>query len=428
VHSRDEGRDKDQLTDGPNVISLKNLRTFTSFKNPVFRLFYGGLLGQIGAMNMQFIAGSLLLYRLTGSAAILAMMFLANALPMLALSLIGGVIADRVPKKYVVLFGQAGSALISLTIALALTLGYLSSEITGSWWILVVSGVFQGIIMGLMMPSRQAILPEIVGEEDLMNAVSLTMMGMNILQIFAPAIAGFLIDAFDFKAVYYTMTGLYVASVVFFIFMPRTDTSTSLRSNALNDIKEGFKYIRKETNILLVLGFSLIAVILSMPYAMLLPVFADDVLKVGASGLGMMMSFIGTGAIVTSITLASLPNKNRGVMLLASGVLLGLALTCFAFSNSWLLSLCLLIFIGMGQTMRMTLSNTLVQYYVDSIYRGRVMSLYMMQFGLASFGTFAAGLIAEVFGVQWAVGGFAVVLIVVSILALVFLSRIRRLD
>jgi len=428
VNSRGDGREKDFLTDRPVGISLKNLRTFSSFKNPVFRLFYGGLLGQIGAMNMQFIAGSLLLYRLTGSAAILGVMFLANALPMLTLSLIGGVIADRVPKKYVVLIGQAGSALISLTIALALTLGYLSSEIAGSWWILVVSGVLQGTIMGLMMPSRQAILPEIVGEEELMNAVSLTMMGMNILQIFAPAIAGFLVDAFDFKAVYYTMTGLYIAAVVFFIFMPRTGTKSVLGGSALNDIKEGLKYIRKETNILLVLGFSLLAVILSMPYAMLLPVFADDVLKVGASGLGMMMSVIGTGAIFSSITLASLPNKNRGVMLLTSGVLLGLALTAFSFSNSWPLSLSILVFVGIGQTMRMTLSNTLVQYYVDSIYRGRVMSLYMMQFGLASFSTFGAGLIAEAVGVQWAVGGFAMVLVAMSILALIFLLRIRKLD
>jgi len=428
MNSSDKSGDTRVRAGKSGGISLRNLKTFTSIKNPVFRVFYGGLLGQIAAMNMQMIASSLLLYRLTGSVSILGAMALAQSIPMLTLSLIGGVIADRVQKKYIVLIGQVGSALISLGIALALTLGYLSSEITGSWWILMVSAVFQGAILGLMMPSHQAILPEIVGEEELMNAVSLNTMGMNILQIFAPALAGFLIDAFDFEAVYYVMTGLYIAAVVFFVFLPRTGMKAVLRGSALNDIKEGFKYIRKETNILLVLGFSLLAVILSMPYTMLLPVFADDVLNVGASGLGVMMSVAGAGAIVSSITLASLPNKKRGVMLLASGVLLGLALTGFSFSNSWSLSLRLLVFVGIGQTMRMTLSNTLIQYYVDSIYRGRVMSLYVMQFGLASFGTFVAGLLAEAFGVQRAVGGFAVVLIVLSILALVFLPRIRKLD
>ena len=129
-----------------------------------------------------------------------------------------------------------------------------------------------------------------------------------------------------------------------------------------------------------------------------------------------------------SITLASLPNKKRGLMLLASCVLLGLALAGFAFSGHWYLSLGLMVFVGLGQTGRMTLSNTLVQYYVEDEYRGRVMSIYMMEFGLTSFGTFAAGAMAESIGPQWAIGGFAMALVVFSLLAITFLPSIRRLD
>jgi len=175
--------------------NLRNLRTFSSFKNPVYVLYYGGMLGQMVGMNMQMLARSLLIYRLTDSAFILGAMSLAFAVPMVGLSLFGGVIADRVQKKYVLLVGQAASAAVSIGVGITLTLGYLSAENTGSWWILVASSVFQGIIMALMMPSRQAILPEIVGEEQLMNAVSLSTMGMNALRLFAPGIAGFLIDA-----------------------------------------------------------------------------------------------------------------------------------------------------------------------------------------------------------------------------------------
>ncbi|MFC2071494.1 MFS transporter [Chloroflexota bacterium] len=401
---------------------------FRSFKNPVYRLYYGAMVGQWAPMNMQMMARSLLIYRLSGSAAILGAMSFANAVPLLSLALFGGVIADRVQKKYVLLVGQVASAVVSLGVALTMTLGYLSAERAGSWWILVVASVFQGTIMALMMPSRHAILPEIVGEEQLMNAVSLSMLGMNAVRFLTPALTGFLIDVFDFQAVYYAMTGLYLMSVVFMVFMPLTGTITIRGRGALADIKEGFKYLRHEAILLLILLFTLITIVLSMPYMFLMPVFTEDVLKVGATGMGLLISVSGIGAITGSIILASLPNKKRGLMLLASGAILGLVLAGFASSSSWYLSLGLIAFVGLGQTSRMTLGNTLLQYYVEDEYRGRVMSLYMMEFGLTSFGTFAAGVLAESIGVQWAVGGFAMVLFFVSVLTLVFVPRLRRLD
>ncbi|MBA7637305.1 Enterobactin exporter EntS [subsurface metagenome] len=382
----------------------------------------------MAAMNMQMMARSLLIYRLTGSAAILGAISFAHAVPTLSLSLFGGVIADRVQKKYVMLIGQTGSAVVALGTALALTLGYLSAERAGSWWILVVASVLQGIVMALMMPSRQAILPEIVGEEQLLNAISLNMLGMNGLRLFAPALTGFLIDAFDFEAVYYGMTGMYLMAVVFIGFLPLTSTITIRGRGALADIKEGLNYLRHETTIVLILVLTLVVVLLSMPYMMLMPVFADDILKVGATGMGVLMSVSGIGAIIGSFVLASLPNRKRGLMFLASCVILSLALVGFSFSNSWPLSLALIVFVGLGSTGRMTLSNNLIQYYVEDEYRGRVMSVYMMEFGLTSFGTFAAGVMAEAIGVQWAVGGFALVLVFLSILAIVFVPRIRKLD
>lgn len=413
---------------GWNGISLRNLRTFSSFKNSVYRFYFGGLLGQMAGMQMQMLARSLLVYRLTGSAAILGAISLANAVTMLPLSLYGGVIADRVQKKYVLLVGQAGSAVVSLGIALTITLGYLSAERAGSWWILVVCSVFQGAIQGLMMPSRQTIVQEIVGEEELMNAVSLTTTGMNSLRLFAPAFTGFLIDAIGFAAVYYTMTGMYLMAVVFTAFMPLTGTIAIRGGGALADIKEGLNYVRHETTILFLLVFSLFAVVLAMPYMMLMPVFTEDVLKVSASRLGVLISVSGTGAIIGSLILASMPNRKRGFMLLASSLVLGLALMSFSFSTSWNLSLTLIIFVGLGQAGRMSLSNTLLQYYSEDEYRGRVMSIYMMEFSLQSFSTFAAGVLAEAVGIQWAIGGFAMILVFVSTMALLFVPGIRKLE
>jgi len=349
-------------------------------------------------------------------------------LPILFFSVFGGVIADRIHKKYVLTIGLAGSAIISLAVALLLSTGYISADKEGSWWVLALSAVLQGCIMGLMIPSRQAIIPEIVDEEEIMNAVSLDSTGMNVLRLVSPALAGFLIDIFGYGSVYYVMTGMYIFGTICIMFMPLTGKLVSGASNVLQDIKEGFLYIRRESTILLLLIFTLFVVVLSMPYMTLLPVFAEDVLNVGASGMGILVSVSGVGAMITSLILASLPNRKRGVMLLTSGLLLGLALTVFSFSRNWSLSLIIIVFVGMGQAGRMALGNTLVQYYVDPNFRGRVMSIYVMEFGLTSIGGAGAGLLTDAFGPAVGLGGFSIGLVVVSILAFIFLRRIRHLD
>ncbi|HEY95601.1 MAG TPA: MFS transporter [Dehalococcoidia bacterium] len=407
---------------------LRNINTFRSLKNPVYRLYFTGIMGQRASMNMQMIARSYLIYEITGSAAILGVLSICNALPILFFSVFGGVIADRIHKKYVLIIGLAGSAIISLAVALLLSTGYISSDNEGSWWVLALSAVLQGCIMGLMIPSRQAIIPEIVAEDEIMNAVSLDSTGMNILRLVSPALAGFLVDLFGYGSVYYVMTGLYIFGTVCIMFMPLTGKIVSSASNVLQDIKEGFLYIRRESTILLLLIFTLFVVVLSMPYMTLLPVFAEDVLNVGASGMGILVSVSGVGAMITSLILASLPNRNRGILLLTSGLILGLALTVFSFSRNWALSLIIIVFVGMGQAGRMALGNTLVQYYVDPNFRGRVMSIYVMEFGLTSFGGAGAGLLTDALGPEIGLGAFSIALVVVSALAFIFLRRIRRLE
>ncbi len=407
---------------------MRNLRTFDSFKNPVFRLYYGSMSGTWFSMHMQMMTRSLLVYRLTGSGTILGLMSLGHAIPTLLLSLIGGAIADRVQKKHVLIAGQTVLAVVSLGVALALTKGYLGLEHPGSWWILMVAAVLHGTTMGLMMPTRQAIIPEIVGEEQVMNAVSLNNLGMNAFQFVAPALAGFLIDAFDFASIYYITAIIYLLTTILVAFLPHTRTTTILGSSTLRDISEGLRYIRRETTILLILAISLSGMILGMPFRFLLPMITEDILKVGATGMGILMSVSGIGAILGSLFLASLPSRKRGLMLLLSGVIMGLALLGFSFSPWWYPSLILVTFVGLGHTAQMTLGNTLIQYYVNASYRGRVMSFFMMGIGFTSLGIFLAGVLAEVVGVQWSIGGLAMILALISVTALIFIPRIRKLD
>jgi MFS family permease len=428
------GRGPGSFGGGSSGFSLRNLRTLTSFKSGTFRLYFAAMIGQMAAMNMQMIARSLLVFQLTGSGTALGVMALGNALPMLFFSLFGGVIADRVQKKYVLLWGQAGNGVVSLVVAFALVSGLMSEERSGSWILLVIAALFQGTIMGLMMPSRQAMIAEIVGEEDLMNAVALNTFGMNALRLLAPVPVGFMIYVWDYGAVYFAMTAMYAMATFFVALMPKTGTITLQGKGAIQDVKDGLVYVRNEPTLLLILVVTFIVVLLSMPYMMLLPALTEDVLLVDSRGFGVLLSISGIGAMAGSLVLASLPNKRRGLMLMLGSLVLGIALIGLFFSSSWFpslswpLALFFIVFVGLGQTTRMTLGNTLLQYYVKEEFRGRVMALYFMEFGLTSFGVFFTGVLTDVIGVQWSVGGLAIILVIFCIFVLIFSPRLRKLD
>ena len=177
-----------------------------------------------------------------------------------------------------------------------------------------------------------------------------------------------------------------------------------------------------------ILAFTLIVVVLSMPYQQLMPIFVDDILKVGAKGMGTLMGVAGLGAFIGSIILAALPNKKRGIMLLGSGIMAGIALTVFSFSSQWILSLVVIFFIGLAQTFRMTIGSALLQAYTQDVYMGRVMSILNMQWGFMSVCTFLAGILAEIVPVQWVLGSLAILLSILSLLSLIFFSSIRKID
>jgi MFS family permease len=407
---------------------IGNIRTFASLKNPVYRLYYFGMLGQWTSMNMQMVARSYLIYHVSGSGAVLGLAALANAIPTLILSLPGGALADRISKRDILLYTQLGTMLVSLSVALCLTFGYLSTDRAGSWWILIVAAVFQGIFMGMMMPSRQSIIAEIVDEEQIMNAVSLGMMGMNVLRILGPMAAGFLVEVVGYGVVYFIATAMYGLAAFCMYLMPRTAPQYGGGGNAITDIINGVQYIRREKTMMLVIVATLFVMICSMPFMQLMPMITEDILQVGESGMGILMGVSGVGAIIASLTLASLPNRKRGSIMLAAGVIMGLALVVFAFSRSWPLSIFVVVFIGLGQTSHRTSGNSLVQYYVEPEYRGRVMSFMMMGIGFSSLGTFVAGLLSESIGVQWSIGGLALVLVIMSVVLTICTTRLRRLE
>jgi MFS family permease len=319
--------------------------------------------------------------------------------------------------------------MITLWVTIMLLTGYLGPEHPGSWWILVASAALQGLVMGIQMPSRQAIISELVSEKHLMNAISLNNLGMNVFRLLSPALAGFIIDAFDFYVVYAVMTAMYVVAVICMAFVPPTTGPQRVQgSSSLSEVVDAWRYVRREKGIFIVLIFSILATVLGMPYAQLLPMFTEGILKVSATYLGILISVSGAGAIIGSLIIANLSNRRRGVLMLVGALVMSAALLGFAFSHWWYLSLFVIMFVGAGNTGQMALGNSLIQYYADASYRGRVLSFYMMGFGFGSLGAFFAGILAEGIGVQWAVGGMALILLVITLMMLTMSPRLRKLD
>jgi MFS family permease len=413
---------------GKSRIAVIGTKFLSSFQSPDYRLYFGGAIAQFAAMSMQIVTGPLLMYRLTDSPALLGTMSLVNAVPMITVSMIGGAVADRAQKKRIIVLCMLASALIALATGLLLFTGYISSNNTGSWWFLILSSFIMGCVMGMMMPSLQAIIPEIVSTDKLMNAVALNSFGTNILNLFAPGIAGFMIDAYNFHTVYFATSGCYTCSALIFSFMHNPNITVKSGGNVIEEIRRGFQYIRGHSLILIVLVFTLVFVVLSMPYQQLLPIFVDDILKVGATGMGLLMSVTGAGALITAVIMALLPNKKRGLLILMAGLISGIALVIFSFSTVWALSLSVIIFVGVGQTLRWTIGNALVQAYAEPEYRGRVMSIMAMQWGFMSICTFVAGILADIVPVQAVLGSLASMLVLFSFLAMIFFRQIRKLN
>ncbi len=407
----------------PKIKALESLRIAS------FRMFFTSRLCDSAAVNIRQISMGLLIYRLTESPLILGGLVLARAIPLMVVALLAGAIADRSQKKYVIQIAGAVDVLIVLAVFFSLTSGYLSVENAGSWWVLIAVSFVDGITTTFKGPSTDAIIVEVVGEKLITNAVALAQVGQNTLRLAAPVIAGAIIDHLGFEIVFEVMAGIYILAVLFMTFVPAASKPVPSNKPIIHDIKEVWHYITKEKHIFLVLMVVLAITLFSMPYRQLMPIFTEDILKVSATDLGILQGVSAGGAIIGGLIIASLPtNKKRGLLMLLSGLILGIALVFFSFSTSWSLSLAMMVVVGLGQAGRMTLPVAILQYYTRSEYRARVMSFYGVEFGLSSLGTFFAAAMAEGIGVEWSVGGLAIILIAGTVVAFFVLPKLRNLD
>ena len=406
--------------------------TFAAFEIINYRWFFAALCGNFAAMNIQMFIRGWLVFEITGSYEKLGWMTAAGGLVGLVAAPLGGVVADRVKQKKTILqLAGIANALITLGIAALIFQGILVFEH------LLISSILQGLVMNAMMPARQAFTKDVVGLDRLTNAIALSTSGMNTARLLLPGLAGGLVAALGggggnidpAKWVYLTMAALYVwsASVITLIQVEDRAPDDESQGSILSDLSSGFKYVLRTPIIAMLLGCNFLMVFFSLTYFMLLPGFAKDVLNAGPDDLGLLISLSGIGSLLGSLYVASFGNRKRARLLLIGGLLMGVSLLGFAWSTHFWLSIALLTVVGFGQASRMSLSNVLIQSYVDDDFRGRVMSIYMLEMAFLSIAIYPISLFADYFGPQWAVGLSAMGLVLL-ILILFQIPQYRDLD
>lgn len=380
---------------------MYKVSTFESLRYRNFRLFWCGQLISLIGSWIQNVAQGWLVLELTNSPFLLGLVNSIGSLPVLFLSMFAGVIADRVRKRNLIIMTQT-----ALTI-LAFALGILTSTGLVKIWHVLIIVFLVGVVNAFDMPARQSFVIELVGRESLMNAIALNSSIFNAARTIGPAIAGIMVSSLGVAGCFYinaisfipVIIGLSLINGEFRV--KREDSSTSL----IEDLKLGLKYLRSNQNVFVIILMVAINSIFGMPYTVFMPVFARDIFKVGARGLGFLMASVGIGALIGALVVASIGwYRKKGRILFVGISSFSVFLIIFSLSKSYVLGLLMLILTGFFMIMFTATANTLVQTYVRDDMRGRVMSIYTTFFaGMAPFGSLQAGAISSRWGVSTAV-------------------------
>ena len=371
-----------------------------------FQLFFAGQLISLVGTWMQTVAQSWLVYRITGSTLLLGTVGFASQIPVFLIAPIGGTVADRSNRHRVVIATQTAS------MALAFVLAVLTLTHRIQVWQIMVLAAALGTVNAFDIPARQAFLMDMVGREDLMNAIALNSSMFNGARIIGPAVAGIVVAWVGEGWCFFANAVSYIAVIAGLLMMKITHpVNLANEGSPIEHILEGFRFVARAAplrSLLLLLG---LVSLVGMPYSVLMPVFASQILHGGAKELGWLMGATGVGALLGALSLAArvgLRGLGKVIAMCAGGF--GVSLIAFAASQMFWLSLILLLPVGFTMMVQMASTNTLLQSMVPDQMRGRVVALYTMMFmGVAPFGAFFAGALAHRIGAPWtvAIGGAA---------------------
>jgi predicted MFS family arabinose efflux permease len=398
-------------------------RVFKAFQYRDFRLMWiGACTSSIGTW-MQIVAQGWLIYRLSHSPFLLALDQFLGGIPIFLFSLIGGVVADRAERRKILLVSQY----IQMASAAVLTL-LVATNLIHVWHILCLS-LISGLAQAFGGPAYQALIPTLVDREDMPNAIALNSIQFNMAVTIGPALAGQALAKLGEKWCFGLNAISFVAPIISLLIISDRFVPTKTTESILFSLKEGIKYVRRQNAMeaLTVLAFCMTA--LSMPMRTYIPVFVKDIFQRGPETYGNLLSLMGVGSIIGSLTVAGLGNiRNKGRVALAMLVCLGAAIAGFSLSRSLPLSYVMLLFVGASMMVVFATVTSLVQLITTNEMRGRVMSVYNCAFrGGMPMGNLLTGWLVPMFTAPMVLGANGFLLILVALYFLLVQRRVAAL-
>jgi len=397
-----------------------------------FRWLWIGSLGSSFAMNMQIIARGWLVYTLTSSAMDLAWVTLAFTVPQVALSLLGGVLADRLPKRRIITLAQTLNCVATVILGFIIITGHVT------FWDFIWFGFFNGSVLALSMPARQAFIPELIPERLIFTAMALNTTSWNLSRILGPALAGFLIawvahgdtsSTYGVGVVYFMIAGLYAISAITMLLVgvPGVSVQQTEQKSPLGDMVDAMRYVWQHPPVFGLIMLSIVPFLFGMPLNTLLPAFNEDILGGGPDDLGLLMSAMGVGAIAGSLLLAYIGEvRHKAVWLIGSAVSWGVFVSAFGAAGTVPAASAMVACIGLVSAWNMSLNRGLLQMQVHSHMRGRIMSIDMMSHGLMPLGIIPISMIAERQSVAVALEAAGAVFVLTVLVLVVLSSAVRQ--
>ncbi len=397
---------------------------FAALRHRNYQLYFGGQLISNAGTWMQIIAQGWLVYQLTHSDLTLGIVGFASAIPTLLITPWGGVAVDRVPKRSLLVLTQAGAMLLAFILA-ALTFTNVVQE-----WHIVLLAAGLGVVNAFDAPARQAFVVEMVGRDDLPNAIALNSLMFNSARAVGPALGGLLLAVVG-AAWCFTINGLSFLAVIIGLLAMRIAAREPVihTESPWGQLTGGIKYVAQRSDLYGLILLSLIFSTFGISYSTILPAFVAQNLNQGAAVYGWITTATGIGAVTGAFVIANHRGLNwRGKWLTTASIGFPVLLAMFAFNSFLPISLILGVGLGVGFMVEFTMLNTLLQTRVDDRLRGRVMGLYTLTFfGFAPFGNLAVGALSERIGLSYAITLFAIIGLVLSLFILYKVPQIRKM-
>jgi len=404
------------------LANIRGIQVFRSLRHRNYRLLWVNRLAVFAGYWIQVTAQGWLVLQLTDSAFWVGMIAFIIGIPALFLSLFGGLYADRLDRRKMMLFGNGISALLIFLLATLTSTGVIAI------WHIVAISVLLGTVWALTDPASMAIIPSLVTPDDLMNAMVMNALAWQISQFIGPAIAGVLMGLGAIGGTFY---GAGIASVAAFLLLSRIRsqaTVTTRRTSIGKDIKEGLSYIRSAKVALMLILLMAVVALFALPYIWLMPVFAQDVLGLGEAGYSQLMMAVGAGGLGGGIIAAKLGDfQRKGRLLVGSALTFTVTLILFAMSRSFPISLVLAVIIGGANGIFIAVTDALLLSIIPDQFRGRVMGLFIITWYLPSIGSLMLGAATDWVGLPVAVIAGSLICIVFILGAVLRLPALRRL-